>query len=170
MSSTVHVARRSSPPGPRQLLSFPTFLAMRRDPLTYMEQMHREYGDIISYFPPGRQVLMLFHPDMTQDMLITHARHHRQGRVMQRSRSVLGNGLLTSEGSFHLRQRRLIQPAFHRQRVFGYGRAMVDIAERHQQRWKDSDVIDVHQQMMRLTLAIVGKTLFNTDVEEDAQE
>src|SRR5437763_16798322 len=157
MSSTAQAARTKSPPGPRQLLSFSTFLAMRRDPLTYMEQMHREYGDIISYFPPGRQVLMLFHPDMTQDMLITHARHHRQGRVMQRSRSVLGNGLLTSEGSFHLRPRRLIQPAFHRQRVFGYGLATAEYAERQQGRWKRGEVMDVHREMMRLTLALLGK-------------
>jgi len=143
---------------------------MPRDPLTHMEELHRAYGDLVSYRALGRRIFMLFHPDLTQDMLVTHARNLHQGRVMQRARKVLGTGLLTSEDSFHLRQRRLIQPAFHRQRVSGYGRAMVDIAERHQQRWKDSDVIDVHQQMMRLTLAIVGKTLFDTDVEEDAQE
>jgi len=103
-------------------------------------------------------------------MLVTRSRNHHQGRVMQRSRKVLGNGLLTSEDSFHLRQRRLIHPAFHRQRVFGYGRAMVDYAQRHQQRWRDGEVLDVHQEMMRLTLAIVGKTLFDTDVKRDSQE
>ena len=135
-----------------------------------MEQLHREYGDIVTYRALGRRIFMLFHPDMTQDMLVTHARNLHQGRVMQRARKVLGSGLLTNEDSFHLRQRRLIQPAFHRQRVLGYGRAMVDIAERHQQRWTDGEVIDVHQQVMRLTLAIVGKTLFDTDVEDDAQE
>ena len=170
MSSTAQVARTSAPPGPRPFFPLAVFLAMRRDPLSYMEQMHRQYGDLVSYFPPGRQVFMLFHPDMTQDMLVTRARNHHQGRVMQRSRSVLGNGLLTSEESFHLRQRRLIQPAFHRQRVFGYGRAMLDYTERHQQRWKHGEVLDIHQEMMRLTLRIVGKTLFDTDVEGDSQE
>lgn len=160
----------NSTPGPRPFFSLPPLLAMRRNPLLYMEQLHREYGDLVSYRPPGRQVFMLFHPDMTQDMLVTHARNHHQGRVMQRSRSVLGNGLLTSEDRFHLRQRRLIHPAFHRQRVFGYGRAMVDYAERHQKRWGDGETLDVHQEMMRLTLAIVGKTLFDSDVEGDAQE
>lgn len=169
MSSVAH----SAPiivPGPRPFLGMAPFLAMRRNPLPYMEELHREYGDLVSYRPPGRQVFMLFHPDMTQDMLVTHARNHHQGRVMQRSRTVLGNGLLTSEDSFHLRQRRLIQPAFHRQRVFGYGRAMAEYAERHQQRWRNGEVLDVHQEMMRLTLAIVGKTLFDTDVEGDSQE
>ncbi len=143
---------------------------MRRNPLLYMEELHREYGDLVEYRALGRTIFMLFHPEMTQDMLVTHARNHHQGRVMQRSRKVLGNGLLTSEDSFHLRQRRLIQPAFHRQRVFGYGRAMVEYAERHQQHWRSGQVMDVHQEMMRLTLAIVGKTLFDTDVERDSQE
>lgn len=157
-------------PGPRPFLGMAPLLAMRRNPLPYMEELHREYGDLACYRPPGRQVFMLFHPEMTQDMLVTHARNHHQGRVMQRSRTVLGNGLLTSEGSFHLRQRRLIQPAFHRQRIVGYGQAMVDYAERHQQRWRSGEVLDVHQEMMRLTLAIVGKTLFDTDVEQDSIE
>jgi len=166
-------ASQSAPiivPGPRPFMGMTPFLAMRRNPLPYMEELHREYGDLVCYRPPGRQVFMLFHPDMTQDMLVTHARNHHQGRVMQRSRSVLGNGLLTSEDAFHLRQRRLIQPAFHRQRVFGYGRAMVDYAERHQQHWRSGEVLDIHQEMMRLTLAIVGKTLFDTDVEGDSSE
>src|SRR5215472_9682521 len=157
-------------PGPRPFLGMAPFLAMRRNPLPYMEELQREYGDLVCYRPPGRQVFMLFHPEMTHDMLVTHARNHHQGRVMQRSRSVLGNGLLTSEAGFHLRQRRLMQPAFHRQRIAGYGRAMVEYGERHQQPWKNGEVIDIHQEMMRLTLAIVGKTLFDTDIERDSQE
>src|ERR1700741_3953102 len=131
-------------PGPRSLLGVGPLLGMRRNPLRFMEELHREYGDLVTYRPPGRRVFFLFHPDMTQEMLVTRARNLHQGRVMQRSRSVLGNGLLTSEDSFHLCQRRLIRPAFHRQRVFGYGRAMVDYAERHQQRWRSGTVMGVH--------------------------
>lgn len=168
--STAAQMQSTTPPGPRPLLPLSPLLGMRRNPLSYMERLHREYGDLVSYRTAGRQIFMLFHPEMAQDMLVTQARHHLQGRVMQRSRSVLGNGLLTSEGSFHLRQRRLIHPAFHRQRIFGYGQAMCDYAERHQQRWRDGELLDVHQEMMRLTLGIVGKTLFDTDVEGDAQE
>ena len=168
--STAAQMSSTTPPGPRPLLPLSPLLGMRSDPLSYMEQLHRKYGDLVSYRTAGRQVILLFHPEMAQDMLVTQARHHRQGRVMQRSRSVLGNGLLTSEGNFHLRQRRLIQPAFHRQRIFGYGQAMCDYAERHQHHWRDGDVLDLHQEMMRLTLAIVGKTLFDTDVEGDAHE
>jgi len=169
MSSAVQ-APRSGARGPRPFLSLSPLLGMRRNPLLYMEELHREYGDLIHYRALGREIFILLHPEMTQDMLINRSRNHHQGRVMQRSRKVLGNGLLTSEDGFHLRQRRFIQPAFHRQRVFGYGRAMVDYAERHQQHWRSGDVIDVHQEMMRLTLAIVGKTLFDTDVERDSQD
>jgi cytochrome P450 len=168
--STASELARSTPLGPRPFFMLSPLLRMRRNPLRYMEELHAKYGDLVRYRTAGRLIYMFFHPDMAQDMLVTHARHHHQGRVMQRSRSVLGNGLLTSEDGFHLRQRRLIQPAFHKQRVFGYGRAMVDFAERHQQRWIDGDVIDVHAEMMRLTLAIVSKTLFDTDIERDAQE
>src|SRR5947209_6877221 len=167
MSSAIQSAHTGAR-GPNSFLS--PLLAMRRNPLTFMEELHSKYGDLIQYRTLGRQIFMLFHPEMTQDMLVTRSRNHHQGRVMQRSRKVLGNGLLTSEDSFHLRPRRLIHPAFHRQRVFGYGRAMVDYAQRHQQRWRDGEVLDVHQEMMRLTLAIVGKTLFDTDVKRDSQE
>ena len=169
MSSAPQSARTGAR-GPRPFLSISPLFATRRNPLLYMEEMHREYGDLVRYRALGREVFMLFHPEMTQDMLVNRARNHHQGRVMQRSRRVLGNGLLTSEDAFHLRQRRLIHPAFHRQRVFGYGRAMVDFAERHQQRWHDGAVLDVHQEMMRLTLDIVAKTLFGTDVGSDSRE
>src|SRR6185312_4998445 len=169
MSSAPQSARTGAR-GPRPFLSISPLFATRRNPLLYMEEMHREYGDLVRYRALGREVFMLFHPEMTQDMLVNRARNHHQGRVMQRSRRVLGNGLLTSEDAFHLRQRRLIHPAFHRQRVFGYGRAMVDFADRHQQRWHDGAVLDVHQEMTRLTLAIVGKTLFDTDVERDSRD
>src|SRR3954470_11362803 len=166
--SSVTQSARTPARGPNSFFS--PLLAMRRSPLTFMEELHSKYGDLINYRTLGRQIFMLFHPEMTQDMLVTRSRNHHQGRVMRRSRKVLGNGLLTSEGAFHLRQRRLIHPAFHRQRVFGYGRAMVEYSERHQHGWRDGEVLDIHQEMMRLTLAIVGKTLFDTDVEGDSQE
>jgi cytochrome P450 len=169
MSSAAQSARITAR-GPRSILALSPLMAMRRNPLLYMEELHREYGDLVHYRTLGREVFMLFHPDMTQDMLVMRSRNHHQGRVMQRSRKVLGNGLLTSEDAFHLRQRRLIHPAFHRQRVFGYGRAMVGYAERHQQSWHSGEVFDVHLEMMRLTLAIVGKTLFDTDVERDSRD
>ncbi len=82
----------------------------------------------------------------------------------------IGEGLLTSEGEFHLRQRRLAQPAFHRQRIANYATTMTDYAQRTGERWQDGATLDISQEMMRLTLAIVGKTLFDADVEKEAEE
>ena len=94
-----------------------------------------------------------------------------KGRGLQRAKRLLGEGLLTSENPLHTRQRRLAQPAFHKQRIASYASLMVDYAERHQrERWKDGQTLDVSQEMMHLTLAIVGKTLFDTDTEREAEE
>src|ERR1019366_7365118 len=78
--------------------------------------------------------------------------------------------LLTSEGDFHLRQRRLVQPAFHRERIAGYAASMVEHAARLRDRWANGEAIDVHQAMMALTLAIVGRTLFDADIKTEAAE
>src|SRR5690606_6641298 len=102
------------------------------------------------------------------EVLVTRSRSFVKGRGLQVARRFLGNGLLTSEGAFHLRQRRLIQPIFHRQRIAGYGETMVRYAERTGQRWQPGAVVDMSEAMMALTLAIVGKTLFDADVENDA--
>src|SRR5205814_9450230 len=79
-------------------------------------------------------------------------------------------GLLTSEGEFHRRQRRLAQPAFHRQRIASYAAVMTNYAARVRERWRDGETLDISEQMMQLTLAIVGKTLFDADVESDARQ
>ena len=78
--------------------------------------------------------------------------------------------MLTNEGDFHLRQRRMIQPAFHRTRIADYARSMVDSAERLSSEWHNGDVQDIDREMMRLTLQIVAKTLFSADVTDEANE
>src|SRR5207253_1119895 len=80
----------------------------------------------------------------------------------------LVDGLLTSEGAMHLRQRRLMQPAFHRERIAGYGRTMAEYADRTRGGWTDGATLDIAQEMMRLTLSIAGKTLFDVDIEKQA--
>jgi cytochrome P450 len=132
--------------------------------------MAREHGDI-AYFKMGPQnVYFLNHPDLIKDVLVTHNQNFIKGRALQRSKRLLGEGLLTSEGEFHRRQRRLVQPAFHKQRIASYGAMMTEYAERVSARWSDGETLDMSQEMMRLTLGIVGKTLFDADVESEAQE
>jgi cytochrome P450 len=90
--------------------------------------------------------------------------------VLQANKRLFGNGLLTSEGDFWLRQRRLAQPAFHRTRIASYGETMVRYTEQMLEHWSHGQEVDAHQEMMQLTLNIVGKTLFDADVAGDARE
>jgi cytochrome P450 len=108
------------------------------------------------------------HPDLIEEVLVTHNRKFIKGRVLRANKRLFGNGLLTSEGDFWLRQRRLAQPAFHRGRVASYADTMVRYTERLIGGWKSGEECNVHAEMMRLTLQIVAKTLFDADVEGDA--
>jgi cytochrome P450 len=158
------------PPGPKRKFLGANFLSFRRDPLTFLQDAAREHGDIV-YFKMGPQeVYFLNHPDHVKDVLVTHHQNFIKGRALQRSKRLLGEGLLTSEGDFHRRQKRLAQPAFHKQRVAAYGRMMTDYASRVSLRWQDGQTLDIAHEMMSLTLSIVGKTLFDADVEAEAEE
>ena len=160
-------------PGPRHTLPGARlfdYIAFRRDPLRFLTQLTRDYGDVAQFHMGPQRVFILNHPDLIKDALVTHQDAFMKGRALQRAKRLLGEGLLTSEGAHHRRQRRLAQPAFHRQRIESYAAVMVDYAARHAGRWQDGDTIDVAHEMMRLTLAIVGKTLFDAEVESEAGE
>jgi len=140
------------------------------DPLGYFTGIVREYGDVVGLRIFNFHILLLNHPDDIEDVLVNHPRKFIKGRVLQANKRVFGRGLLTSEGDFWLRQRRLVQPAFHRARIAGYASTMVEYAERLLDEWQDGEERDIHKEMMRLTLQIVAKTLFDADVERDAQD
>jgi cytochrome P450 len=113
---------------------------------------------------------LISHPAYIEDVLVNHPRKFAKGRVLQANKRLFGNGLLTSEGDFWLRQRRLAQPAFHRTRIACYGDTMVRYTEQMLERWHHGEEVDAHQEMMQVTLNIVGKTLFDADVAGDARE
>ncbi len=120
---------------------------------------------------PRFPAFLVVPPDLVWDVLATGNHDFMKGPTMQVSKPLLGEGLLTSEGAVHQRQRRSIQPIFHHERIDAYGDEMVGLAASHADRWSAGDVIDVHRAMAGLTLAIVGRTLFATDVEStEAQE
>jgi cytochrome P450 len=149
---------------------------MRRRPPETLAKIAHRYGDIVHMSIQGRHLYLLNRPEFIEDVLITHNKDFVKGQGLQRTKALLGEGLLTSEGDFHLRQRRLIQPVFHRQQLNQYGQVMVEAAEQASERWSrqagadGSLVIDVEREMKRLALAIAGRTLFNADVEADASE
>jgi cytochrome P450 len=164
-------AKLKFPPGPSTGLKRWSLGPLNNgDPLKYFTGLMREYGDIVSLRVLNFRILLLNHPDHIEDVLVNHPRKFVKGRVLQANKRVFGRGLLTSEGDFWLRQRRLAQPAFHRARIASYASTMVEYTERLLHDWQDGEERDIHKEMMRLTLQIVGKTLFDADVERDAQE
>jgi cytochrome P450 len=152
------------------LLPLRNVLSIRRDPLAFLTRMSREQGDIAHFKLGSQEVFLLSNPEHIKDVLVTYNRRFMKGRGLQRAKKLLGDGLLTSEGEFHLRQRRLAQPAFHRQRIASYGETMIQLAAQLRENWRDGGAIDLDREMMRLTLAIAGKTLFGANVESDADE
>ncbi len=111
------------------------------------------------------------HPDYVREILVTNQNNFLKSRALQRAKILLGEGLLTSEGQHHLRQRRLVQPAFHRERLAGYAAAMSECAVRVRerwQRWKHHGCFA--PRWPQLTLSVVAKTLFSADVESEASE
>ena len=163
-------AGNDRPPGSGVRYPGQFLVEIARNPLAMMIAMKEEHGDI-AHWRIGPQHLYLFsHPDLIRDVLVTNGRNFHKSRGLERARRLLGNGLLTSEDEFHLRQRRLAQPAFHRQRIASYAVTMGDYASRTSTRWRDGETVDVHSEMMRLTLGIVGRTLFDADVENEAAE
>ena len=158
------------PPGPRAFLPGAHLRAMQYRPLSFLTQLAREHGDA-AHFRIGRTHLYFFsHPELVREVLVARNASFIKGLALQRTKIVLGEGLLTSEGELHKRQRRLAQPAFHRARINHYGEQMVEKALHARERWRDGEEIDVAHEMMRLTLAVVAKTLFDADVDDEADE
>ncbi len=139
---------------------------LARNQLSFYKRLASQ-GDVVQVRMGTERIVLLAHPDDVKQLLVTEQKSFTKGRALDRVKVLLGNGILTSEGEFHLRQRRLMQPAFHRERIAGYAVVMADYAERTAQRWRHGDVLDIHDEMMRLTRDIAGKTLFDLDVGED---
>ena len=157
------------PPGPPRSLRTLVIYGPGRDPIAFFSNLARTYGDVSHVHMAGEHLFLLNHPNLIRDVLVTNQRNFLKGRGLERARRFLGQGLLTSEGAEHLRQRRLMQPTFHRDRISSYASVMTDYADRVQRRWHDGSTIDAAQEMNRLTLLIVGKTLFDADVESHAK-
>jgi cytochrome P450 len=158
------------PQGPRSWLPGGDFWAFRRDPLTFLPQVARTYGDLARLSFGKQRVYVISRPEWIEDVLVISASRFAKGVALERARRFLGNGLLTSGGAEHLRQRRLIQPLFHRQHVQGFANTMVKHAARWVDAVKPGAELEMTAEMGELTLSIVGETLFSSDVQDDAAE
>lgn len=164
-------ARAPLAPGPKGNLILGVMSEFSRDTFGFIERC-RDYGDVVSMRFLYLTAYFLYHPDDVEYVISTNAKNFIKSRN-QRSplfQRLVGNGLLTSEGEVWKRQRRLAQPAFHRHRINAYAETMAAYAERMISTWREGEVRDIHRDMMRLTLEIVVKTLFNSDVSADADK
>jgi cytochrome P450 len=163
--------RRAHPPGPRGHFlvgSLPEFAA---DILGFLTRSIREHGDIVRVRLPGRVAYLLQNPADIETVLLTErASYVKHSFFWRHVTAIFGNGLLTSEGEFWLRQRRLAAPAFHPERIVAYGDVFSSFADRHAAAWKDGQSRDVHRDLMRLTMEIVAKALFDSEMAAEVDE
>lgn len=151
---------------------FPGELLLRgtRSLLEVVEELGASADDLAHASNLGRHLILAKHPELVREVFVGQSRALVKGRGLQRLKMVLGNGLLTSEGEFHLRQRRLVQPAFHRERIARYAETMVRLTDETVRAWRDGEQRDIAGDMHRLTLDIVAKTLFDADLRGRAHD
>jgi cytochrome P450 len=145
-----------------------TLHRLQGDPLAFVSRMAREAGDVVHYRLWRQDVFLVKHPDLIRDVLVTSQHDYAKGAGLQWAKRFLGEGLLTSEGEFHTRQRRLSQPAFHRQRIGAYAAVLADHAARTGDGLRGGVPFDMHREMMALTLAVAAKTMCDADVGSEA--
>jgi cytochrome P450 len=134
----------------------------------YLASLSAQYGPITHWRIGRRKFFYLDDAALIEEALVTKARDYMKGRGIQRLKPLLGNGLLTSEQPLHLRQRRMMQPAFHKDRIAGYGDRMVSLTQAHIASWRDGDALAIDAEMTRLTLGIAAETLFSANVDSHA--
>ena len=160
----------SAPPGPKARFPGDMILRMTRERLELLRHMASTFGDVSAMTLGKQRIVLLTNPDDIRDVLVTNQRTFRKGQALERAKVLIGEGLLTSEGETHLRQRRLVQPAFHRARIGAYAGAMTGAAMARQDKWKDGESMDANRAMMMITLDIVAATLFGADVGNESSE
>jgi cytochrome P450 len=135
------------------------------DPLAFSLQISDEYGGFVRNKFGFIEIYQIADPELAHAVLVERANEFHKGAIMKRAFGpFVGNGLLTSEGDFWKRQRRLAQPAFHHRRIISYADTMVQHADAMLNTWRDGASLDIDREMMKVTLGIVNKTLFNADV------
>jgi cytochrome P450 len=171
---TAEVMKRRRPPGPRGSLLLGSAPVIARDPLAAYQELAHEYGDIVRIRFVFWPTYLLFHPDHVRHVLQEkHTNYSKDLYTYRMLRPVVGNGLVTNDGADWLRQRRLIQPAFHRQRLARVGDLAVASSEAMLEGWsafaREGRSVDVSAEMLRMTLQIAAQALFSVDLSTEDQ-
>jgi cytochrome P450 len=159
------------PPGFQRNLLWFAFRKLRpANPILLFQHLAEKYGDIAHYKIGWHHIVFLNHPDHIREVLVVQNDNFIKERTVQRTKMLLGEGMITSEGAQHRAQRLAAQPAFHRQRIPQYADAMVQQAARMRETWRAGEERDIAIDMMHLTLNVVADTLFATDLRDEAHE
>jgi len=165
--------RYKLPPGLKRSLPFYAFKPWVKlgHPILLFEHLHRTYGNIACYQLFGTPIVFLNDPEYIREILINQGSSFVKERTVRRMKVLLGEGLITSDDPIHIRQRRIAAPAFHRQRIAAYGDQIVACAALQSERWSQrpnsAEPIDIAAASMELSLEIVARTLFDTEVTDD---
>jgi cytochrome P450 len=157
------------PPGLKHSLPFYSFKPWVKlgHPIRLFEHLLRTYGNIAHYRFLGTPIIFVNDPDYIREILVNQSSSFVKERTVRRMKVLLGEGLITSDDPIHKRQRRIVAPAFHRQRIAAYGDQIVACADTQQRYWRPNQQIDIAAASMQLSLEIVARTLFNTEVTAD---
>ena len=157
-------------PGPKGIALLGSLLKFSHEPLEFSTECAREYGDVVFFRLGSFPTYMFNHPSLIEEVLCKQSENFIKDYTYRALRSVFGDGLLLSEGDYSKRHRRLMQPAFHKERIEAYAEAMTAYTDRMLTTWQDGETRDLHQEMMQLTLKIIAKTLCGVDVARVALE
>jgi cytochrome P450 len=166
MTTTATTAAPRRPPGPRGYPIMGTSFMASRDSTQTLTRWAREYGDFIYYRFFGLHFYVLLHPQQVEQVLLGKTGNFVKGITSRANPELFGNGLLTSEGDFWRRQRKLSNPAFHRESLVRYADITTEEATRMLQGWKNGETRNIHNDMMNVTLRIVLRSLFGSDLGE----
>ena len=157
------------PPGfERNLLWFAFRRFRPANPVLLFQHLANTYGDIAHYKIGWNHIIFLNHPDYIREVLVVQNDNFIKERTVRRTKMLLGEGMITSEGAQHRSQRQVAQPAFHRQHIPEYAATMVEEAVRLRDRWRPGEQRDIAIDMMQLALNVVARTLFATDLHQES--
>lgn len=162
---------KAIPPGPSGNAILGSMLDVRADPLEFLVEAGESYGDIFFFRLGPRRIYVLNKAEYIQEVLVRQMKNVQKADLSKDLLGrFLGQGILTSDGDFHKKQRRLVQPAFHVHRIDAYANVMVNYTQDMISDWRAGDIVDIDDLMMRLTMNIVSKTLFDADVSDTSNE
>jgi len=159
------------PPGLEYNLIWYAFRRFRPgDPIALFRYLTEKYGDAVHYKIGPKHIVFLNDPALIREVLVVQNDNFTKERTVRRTKMLLGEGMITSEGNIHRVQRLTTQPAFHRQRIQQYADVVIEETSRVSDSWRNGETLDIAREMMDLTLRIVARTLFNTELGGEVRE